>query len=170
MNKLIALLLASSMVAAVPATVLAQATAPSVSAPSVEAGAATGAKFTWTDLLASVGAQASGGTQTDWATLIGGIKADSSVQIVDVFSLEGSPGQSDSSLQAALDSSGQSMTDLHTAIGGNQALVDLLKAQSYAATDVVAITSNPDSSFTIYVRPIAAGLGASSSSAPAAGG
>src|SRR5207247_1272775 len=118
MKKLTALLLASSMIAAIPAVVLGQATTPSVSAPSAEAGAMVGAQFTWTDLLASVKTQASGGTQTDWTTLIGGIKADSSVQIVDVFSLEGTPAEADrnSALQAALDSSGQSLTDLQTAI------------------------------------------------------
>jgi hypothetical protein len=170
MKKLIALLLASGMVAVVPAAVLGQAVAPALpgassGAPSINSGAAVGTQFTWTDLLASVSAQASGSAQTDWAPLIGGIKADSNVQIVDVFSLEGSPAQaqSDSSLQAALDTSGQSMTDLHTAVSGNQTLVDKLKTQGYAATDVVAITSNPDSSFSIYVRP-AAGAAASSSS------
>jgi len=170
MNKLTALLLASTMVVAVPATALAQATDPSVSsAPSVSAGATTGTPFTWTDLLASVNAKASGSAQTDWATLVGGIKTDSNVQIVDVFSLEGSPGQSDSSLQAALDSSGQAMTGLHTAIGANQTLVDKLKAQGYTADDVVAIVSNPDSSFTIYVKP-AAGTALGVSSSSAAGG
>jgi hypothetical protein len=171
MKKLIALLLASGMVAAIPATVLAQAAAPAMPAassiePGVNAGAATGAQFTWTDLLASVNAQAAGSSQTDWATLIGGVKADSNIQVIDVFSLEGSPGQGDSSLQAALDSSGQSMSSLQSAVSGNQTLVDKLKAQGYAAADVVAITSNPDSSFSIYVRPAAgAGMGASSSSA-----
>lgn len=175
MKKLIALLLASGMVAAIPATVLGQATTPALPAasslePSVNAGAAAGAQFTWSDLLASVNAQASGSGQTDWATLVGGVKADSNVQIIDVFSLEGSPGQSDSSLQAALDSSGQSMTSLQTAISGNQILVDKLKAQGYAATDVVAIMSNPDSSFSIYVRSAAgAGMGASSSSSAMGG-
>jgi hypothetical protein len=170
MNKLIALLLASSMVVAVPATVLGQDASSSVSAPSVEAGAMTGAQFTWTDLIASF--QASGTAQTDWATLIGGIKADSNVQIVDVFSLEGSPGQPDgnTALQAALDSSGKGLTDLQTAIGANQTLLEKLKAQGYAATDVVAITSNPDNSFVIYVRPAAGtDLGVSSSSSAAGG-
>lgn len=171
MKKLIPLLLASGMVAAIPATVLGQAAAPAMPAassmePSLNAGATTGAQFTWSDLLASVNAQASGSSQTDWATLIGGVKADSNVQIIDVYSLEGSPGQSDSSLQAALDSSGESLTSLQAAVSGNQTLVDKLKAQGYAATDVVAITSNPDSSFSIYVRPAAgASMGASSSSA-----
>lgn len=162
MRKLIALLFASSMVAAVPATVLGQATAPAVpGAPSVEAGVNAGAQFTWTDLLASVNAQAAGSAQTNWSSLIGGINAESNVQIIDVFSLEGSPAEAegDSALQAALDSSGQSMTDLHSAIGGNQTLVDRLRAQGYAATDVVAINSGPDNSFLIYVKP-AAGAGA----------
>jgi len=173
MKKLTALLLASSMIAAVPAVVLGQATTSSMSAPSVQTGVTAGTQFTWTDLLASVKTQASGGTQTDWTTLIGGIKADSSVQIVDVFSLEGTPAEADrnSALQAALDTSGKSLTDLQTAISANATLVDKLKAQGYSATDVVAITSNPDNSFLIYVRPAAgAGLGASSSSAPSAGG
>ena len=170
MKKLIALLLASSMVAVVPAAVLGQAVAPAVpgassEAPGISSGATVGTQFTWSDLLASVNAQASGSAQTDWTTLIGGVKGDSNVQIIDVFSLEGSPGQSDSSLQAALDTSGQSMTSLDAAVGSNQILVDKLKAQGYAATDVVAITSNPDSSFSIYVRPAAgAGVGGASSS------
>jgi len=170
MKKLTVLLLTSSLVAAVPAAVLGQAAVPAIpgassEAPSINSGATVGTQFTWSDLLASVNARASGSGQADWATLIGGVKADSNVQIVDVFSLEGSPGQSDSSLQAALDSSGQSMTSLQAAVSGNQTLVDKLKAQGYAATDVVAITSNPDNSFSIYVRPAAgAGLGASSSS------
>ncbi|HWA17811.1 MAG TPA: hypothetical protein VG757_02340 [Devosia sp.] len=159
MKKLIPLLLASSMIAAVPAVVLGQAAAPAVSEalPSAEAGAMAGTQFTWTDLLASVNAQASGTAQTDWASLVGGITADSNVQIVDVFSLEGSPAQAegDTTLQAALDTSGQSMTGLHTAISGNTALVDKLTAQGYSAADVVAITSNPDGSFLIYVKPVA---------------
>ena len=176
MKKLIPLLLASSMIAVVPGVVLGQATTPALPgtssvAPSINSSAAVGAQFTWSDLLASVNAQASGSAQTDWATMLGGIKADSNVQIVDVFSLEGSPGQTDSSLQAALDTSGQSMTSLHTAISGNQVLVDKLKAQGYAPTDVVAITSNPDSSFSIYVKPAAGmGVGASSSSSSLMGG
>jgi hypothetical protein len=171
MKKLIALLLASGMVAAIPAAVLAQATAPDMSAassmePSGMAGGTTGVQFTWSDLLASVNSRASGSSQTDWASLVGGIQSDSNVQIIDVFSLEGSPGQSDSSLQAALDSNSQSMTSLQTAISGNQILVDKLKAQGYTADDVVAVTSNPDSSFSIYVKPAGGtSLGVSSSSA-----
>lgn len=174
MKKLIALFLASGMVAAAPAVVLAQTAAPAMPGASSEAsslgsGATTSTQFTWSDLLASVNAQASGSTQTDWASVIGGIKSDSDIQIVDVFSLQGSPGQSDSSLQAALDSSGQSMTNLQTAVSSNQTLVDKLKAQGYAPTDVVAVTSNPDSSFSIYVKP-AAGVGASSISSSLMGG
>jgi hypothetical protein len=100
------------------------------------------------------------------------VKADSNVQVIDISSLQGSPAQaqSDSSLQAALSSSDQSMTSLHTAISGNQTLVDKLKAQGYDATDVVAITSNPDSSFSIYVKPAAGGgMGAVSSSSAMGG-
>lgn len=154
MKKLIVVLLASSALAAVPAIALGQAAAPAVpEAPAAEAGAMAGVQFTWTDLLANVNAQAAGNAQTDWSTLVGGITADSNVQIIDVYSLEGSPAQTDTSLQAALDSSGQAMTDLHAAISGNTALIDKLTAQGYAATDVVAITSNPDGSFLVYVKP-----------------
>jgi hypothetical protein len=161
MKKLTALLLASSLVAALPAAAFAQA-APdpaAPAAPSVEAGADAGAAFDWSKLLETLNTPPEG----DPGAIVASISEGSMVEIVNVFSLEGAPAQADgmSELQAAASTSGESLQDLREAINGNAHLMSLLTAQQHTADDVVAITSDASGGFIVYVQiEDAAGAGA----------
>jgi len=183
MKKLIAALLASSVAVAVPVAAFAQAAdpaapaGPSVTAPAPAApaaGAGDENQYSWTDLLASLNVQAAGGGSTLSAMndLVAGIGESSNIQLVDVFTLEGAPPESDSAsdLQAALEPGDQALGDLHTAITANTVLMMKLEEAGRTASDVVAVNSAADGTFMIYVRPAGTAIDpAAPSAAPDAG-
>jgi hypothetical protein len=117
-----------------------------VDTPAVDAavGAAADASA---DTFSSVSAAIAGSATAD----LSAVNDESQVTIVLLSSLEGDVATEGAALDEALSANAEGASTLQANIDGNAAIKAKLEAEGYAASDVVAVKTNADSSVTLYV-------------------
>jgi hypothetical protein len=73
------------------------------------------------------------------------------VTIITLSSLQGNADGESAALDQALSANAGAMTELHSSISGNAAVMAKLETEGFAAEDVVAIKSNASGSVIVYV-------------------
>ena len=88
---------------------------------------------------------------SDWATEIGALSADATVNIVTLSELKGEAAENASALDSFIADAGTDVEATRSAIKANSDLTAALEAQNYTPDDVVAVMVNGDSEATLIV-------------------
>lgn len=142
MKHVAALAIAAALATASPFAVVAQDAAATTRTPSTDA-MTTGSIGNYGSLISSLNA----GKMADLTTFT----ATSTVNCVKVSTLEADASADAKALDNALSKSATAVTDLKTAINGNAEFKAKLGPTTCPVDDIVAVTTEADGSFTVYV-------------------